>query len=97
MNAIVKIDDAVAHFSLSPSMGGVYHAELVRFEGSPERMPPSRIMLVRGIRNWTGSCDRTELLEELGQIIDNVINDAPMFQKEAGSGSRVKKSGSPEQ
>jgi hypothetical protein len=97
LNAIVKIDDAVAHFTLSPSGAGVYQAELVHYEGRPEQSPPNRILLVRSIRHWTGSCDRTDILQELGDVIDNVINEAPMFKNESDSSYRPKRSGSPEQ
>jgi len=83
LEADVRInDDATARFSVSPQGPGMYQAKLIRFNGMPNEAPPSRIILVRSVRQWTGSCDNEKLMNQLGQVIDRVVSDAPIFKKE---------------
>ena len=82
LEAEVKIDDAVARFEVRPKGPGMYQPELVRYNGSPNEAPPSRIILVRSVRQWTGSCDNEKLLNQIGQVIDGVVRDAPIFKKD---------------
>jgi hypothetical protein len=97
LEAIVKNEDGVAHFVISHETHGVYRADLIRYEGSPDQAPPSQILLMRGYRHWTGSYSRQDLLQELGQQIDDVVSDAPLFQKDTGPERSPEKAGSPEQ
>jgi hypothetical protein len=83
LDAEVRINEGTAHFSVSPKGPGMYQAKLIRFNGMPEEAPPSRIILVRSVRQWTGSCDNEKLLNELGQVIDRIVSDAPIFKKDA--------------
>lgn len=97
LEAIVKVEEGAAHFDVSPVGGGVYYARLVRYTGRPGQAPPEEIVMVRGVRNWNGSCDRTELINELGEVIDNIIIEAPIFKNESRTERRHDKTRSPEQ
>jgi hypothetical protein len=97
VEAIVRINGDVAHFDVSPLARGVYFANLVRFEGRPEQTPPEEIILVRGLHNWRGSCDRAELVYELGEVIDDVVQSAPIFRHANSPERRHDKRGTPEQ
>ena len=92
LEAIVNIGEAVAHFTVTPDRHGVYHAELIKYQGSPDAAPPSRITLVRGVRRWTGSCDRQDILTELGEVIDSVKTNASIFKNDTIRG-RERKTG----
>jgi len=95
LKAVVKMDEAVAHFAVSHKGPGMYHADLVRYNGNPEQAPPSRIILIRGVRQWTGSTDNDELLNKIGREIERAVTDAPIFK--VYKGGRNRGSGSPEQ
>src|SRR6476660_2012057 len=82
LEAEVRINEATAQFSVSPKGPGMYQAKLMRFNGMPNEAPPSRIILIRSVRQWTGSCDNEKLMNQLGQEIDRVVSDAPIFKKE---------------
>jgi hypothetical protein len=82
LEAIMKIEDAVAHFTVSHRGPGLYHAHLIRFNGNPDLAPPSRIILVRSVRQWTGSSDNQALLNNLGDVIDRAVSEAPIFKNE---------------
>jgi len=82
LEAIVKLESGMAEFVIAPEGRGIYRADLVKYEGQPEFAPPQRIILTRGIRRWTGSCDREDLLGELGQMIDRLAAEAPIFKEE---------------
>ena len=86
LEAVVNIEGDAAHFHVSPRAPGMYQAELVRFTGRPDTAPPSRIILVRGVRQWAGSCDNEVLLNQLGQAIEGAVADAPIFKKERDRG-----------
>jgi len=97
LDAIVKVQENVAHFTVSPLGRGVYLAFLTGYQGAPEQSPPEEIVLVRGLRHWTGSCDHTDLVNELGEVIDALSEEAPIFKREGEQERKRKGSGSPEQ
>src|SRR5690242_15936930 len=87
LEAVVNIEGDAARFMVSPRAPGMYQAELVQFSGSPDMAPPSRIILVRGVRQWAGSCNDV-LLNQLGQAIEGAVADAPIFKREKDRGRR---------
>ena len=70
MKSVVPFDGGVAHYLVSPESSGIYQARLLRFEGTCEKLPPSELILVKGYRQWSGSFDRQDLLNSLGEAID---------------------------
>ena len=70
LSAVVPFGGGKAYYSVSPESTGVYQARLRNFEGNPVSPPPSEIILVRGVKQWSGSVDSVELLRELGNAID---------------------------
>jgi len=93
----IKIKKATAHYTLAPAGPGMYYADLQKFSGKPENAPPSRILLVRNVRQWSGSIENTALLNQLGQVIDTMAEKAPIF-KEVSPRRRAKQNNtSPEQ
>ena len=97
LDAIVKVQDNVAHFIVSPVGKGVYLAFLSGYQGAPELSPPEEIVLVRGLRHWTGSCDNHDLISELGDVIDALSEEAPIFKRDGEQERKREGSGSPEQ
>jgi hypothetical protein len=70
LKANVKYNNGNACFTIHKDSPGVYHADLVYFDGDNKFSPPKKITLVRGIRQWAGSYDNSDLLNELGKIIE---------------------------
>jgi len=70
LNANVKFGDGIACFRIQKENAGVYCADLIYFDGKKKLSPPEKITLLRGIRQWAGSYDDVELLNELGKIIE---------------------------
>lgn len=66
----VKYGNGNACFMIHRESPGIYSACLVYFDGPEEFLPPSNITLVRGVRQWTGSYNNIDLLNELGKIIE---------------------------
>lgn len=75
LEAVVSYGEHFALYHLSSEQEGVYHAELVKFYGSPETAPPKQILLVKGVRKWIGYPGIPQLLTDLGQAIDSSIPD----------------------
>jgi hypothetical protein len=80
----LKLDGGVAQFEVFPEGRGLYRAELVGYTGSPELSPPARILLIRNVRQWSGSCENSTLLNRLGSEIEKVISSAPIFRENQG-------------
>lgn len=74
LSVTVQYKTEVAHYSIIQEAAGVYLASLESFEGPPSEAPPTRIMLVRGIRRWIGSFEHQEILNELGHAIESNLN-----------------------
>lgn len=73
-DANVKYGKGSACFRVRKENPGIYYADLVYFDGDKKKTPPKTITLVRGIRQWTGSCEDPELLNELGKIIEELYH-----------------------
>ena len=72
LKAVVQYEGGWAHYDVSPESHGIYQARLLRFEGSTDRPPPpEELILVRGYRQWSGSYERQELLNEIGNFIES--------------------------
>lgn len=96
LNAIVKVNEEVAQYTVSPAGRGVYVARLCPGSDRSKSSFPEEIVLVRGIRHWTGSCEESHLIRELGEVIDAMGEDAPIFKREGDSERKRHGSGSPE-
>ena len=75
MKAVVPFGEGMAHYLVSPESSGIYQARLVEFEGTAERMPPDEVILVKGYRQWSGSYERQDLLNSLGEAIESRIRE----------------------
>ena len=71
LKAVVVFEGRNAHYNVSPETNGIYQARLIHYEGPPQKAPPSEVILVKGYRQWTGSYDRQELLNEIGRVIEH--------------------------
>lgn len=76
LKASIKYGSGFASFEIRRESPGVYHAALVYFDGDEKKAPPPEITLVRGIRQWTGSLDDSDLLNELGRIIEESYHNS---------------------
>jgi hypothetical protein len=70
LNANVKYGSGHARFRIRKENPGVYCADLLNFDGDNRLSPPQKISLVRGFRQWAGSSEDVNLLNELGKIIE---------------------------
>ena len=70
LRATVQYKNRSAHYSIIQEAAGVFLASLEQYEGPLAEAPATRIMLVKGIRRWTGSFEHHEILNELGQAIE---------------------------
>jgi hypothetical protein len=70
LRANIKYNGSSACFVVYRDSPGVYHADLVYFDGDKKISPPLQITLMRGVRKWTGSCEDVDLLNHLGRIIE---------------------------
>lgn len=76
MEAKVKYGQGLACYQIRREAPGIYFADLAYYDGEGSRMPPAAISLVRGIRQWTGSCDDDGLLNEIGKIIEEHLSES---------------------
>jgi hypothetical protein len=74
LNANVKYGNGSACYIIRKENPGIYYAHLVYFDGHQKSAPPQNITLIRGIRQWKGSLDDRELLNELGKIIEEAYH-----------------------
>jgi hypothetical protein len=77
-SVIAKYRGALARFNIIQEKEGVYHAILVKYDGRQDYVPPSNIILVRGVRQWSGSIEEQVLLDELGSLIDKRMSNSLM-------------------
>ena len=75
LEATVNYGDGKACFKIVKENPGVYHARLLYFEGSKKLSPPKEIVLIRGIRYWAGSYQDDDLLNKLGTLIEDFLNE----------------------
>lgn len=71
MDALIKYKNGNACFKIKKGKEGIFTANLVNYDGEHTQAPPEGIILVRGIRYWTGSVEDETLLSELGKFIDS--------------------------
>jgi len=79
LSTTIRIGKSRAEFELSPKGPGMYQADLKGIKGKPNQPPPSSIILVRNVREWSGSCDDDNLINTLGRVIDQMAREAPIF------------------
>ena len=70
LNAMVQFEGGVAHYHIYPESNGIYQARLLRYDGHSTKAPPAEVILVRGYRQWSGSYERQDLLNEIGKAIE---------------------------
>ncbi len=69
MKTVVAFEDGEAHYSIYHEALGIYQARLVQYNGVGNK-PPQEVVLVKGFRQWSGSCNRREILNQLGKAIE---------------------------
>ena len=74
LSITVQYKTDLAHYSVIQEAAGVYLASLESYEGPLSEAPPSRIMLVKSIRRWTGSFEHQEILDKLGRAIESSLD-----------------------
>jgi hypothetical protein len=74
LRAVVEFEGGLAHYNVYPETNGIYQARLLQYDGSSDRTPPKEVILVRGYRQWSGSYDRQDLLNEIGNVIESNRN-----------------------
>lgn len=79
INAVVPFEEGLAHYIVSPESNGIYQARLVDFQGVAERKPPAEVILVKGYRQWSGSYDRQDLLNQIGSVIESRVRQGSPF------------------
>jgi hypothetical protein len=77
LDIVVPFHQAPAHYSVLKEAEGIYLAVLQHYEGTPSQCPPDRIVLLKSFRNWTGSTDQAEFVNQLGWAIDQAAAAKP--------------------
>jgi hypothetical protein len=75
LKACVRYKGGMAHYFITREHEGIYHAQLSRFDGRPDRYPPYEVTLIKGRDEWLGSIEETSLLHHLGSIVDKKLHD----------------------
>lgn len=73
LDIVVPFQNAPAHYAVWKEAEGIYLAVLQNYEGAISQSPPLRVVLVKGIRNWTGSNDHPELINQLGRAVECAV------------------------
>jgi hypothetical protein len=75
--AVVRFEGGIAQYHICPESNGIYQARLLHYDGHSTRLPPMEVILVRGYRQWSGSYERQDFLNEIGSAIErrNGISD----------------------
>jgi hypothetical protein len=74
LSVTVQYKTGLAHYSIIQEAAGVFFACLEQYEGPLSEVPPNGIMLLKGVRRWTGSIEHQEILDELGRAIESGLN-----------------------
>ena len=90
IEAVVKIGGGAALYQIYREGPSCYRAELQPLHAPAEGGLPKDILLMRSVRHWVGSVDHPKLVEELGEAIDSILQNAPIFQREEPSRSQGK-------
>ena len=74
LTAVVQYLGDKAYYSITPESCGIYHAQLIKYEGPDGVTPPENVILVRGSRHhWIGSSQEQHFLDELGKSIEERV------------------------
>jgi hypothetical protein len=73
LKAVVKYRGALAHYNVSPENEAIYQARLVRYDGKPDQTPPIQVTLIKDEGHWSGSSDKQDLLDKIGEVIERRI------------------------
>ncbi len=73
LKAVVKYRGALAHYNVSPENEAIYQARLVRYDGKPDQTPPIQVTLIKDEGHWSGSSDKQDLLNKIGEVIERRI------------------------
>ena len=84
LEAIVNYGSGKACFKIRREEPGIYHASLLYFEGNKKEGPPKDLVLMRGIRYWTGSYENRTLLNDLGNKIEAALIETTSYKKNDG-------------
>jgi hypothetical protein len=95
LEAKVNIEGGVADYHILPEGNGLYRADLVGYHGRPNFCPAERIIMVRSVRKWIGSCDHIEVINQIGREIEKAVHEAPIFRP--GTERNYNRFDSPEQ
>ena len=75
IKATIRYKGATADYKIERESPGIYLASLIYYGGTRKNTPAATITLIRGIRQWTGSCDAGSLLQQLGTQIDSALKN----------------------
>lgn len=75
MEAVVHYCDEFATYRLTIEEVGIYHARLMRFFGSPDNTQPNKILIVCRVRKWLSSCKSSDLVNDLGRVIESTLSE----------------------
>jgi hypothetical protein len=62
-SAIANYKGGLAHYKLVRENVGIFNAYLERYDGKSENTPARNIILVRGLKHWSGSINEQGLLD----------------------------------
>ncbi len=69
-SAIANYKGGLAHYKIVRDNLGIFNAYLERYDGKTDHTPSQNIILVRGLKHWSGSIEDQGLLDSLGEVID---------------------------
>jgi hypothetical protein len=87
--AVVQHEGGLAHYQVSEDRPGIYQLRLVYYSGTPDSRPPDDLVLVKSLRQWTGSSDRPRLIKELGRSIETGLERNPSPQEDERPDDRL--------
>ena len=67
--------NAYAHYRIARDGVGIYHAELLSYDGDKSNLPCESVTLIEGFKRWWG-CDDKELLAVLSDAIVSLYQNA---------------------
>ena len=67
--------NAYAHYRITRDVRGIYHAELLSWDGPEPHKPCESVTLIEGFKRWWG-CDDKELLAVLSEAIVSLYKNA---------------------
>jgi hypothetical protein len=81
---------SLALYKISGGREGLFHAELLKYNGRPESAPPSEFPLYKEGRHWLDDDTNQDLLDDLGNAIE-----LRTFGPDPNSNPRIYDSGRP--